>query len=335
MAAALREARRGLGKTSPNPAVGAVITTSGKIVATGYHRRAGAPHAETVCLNAFRGGSTVDSTLYVTLEPCSTKQRTGPCTDAIIGAGIKRVVIGALDPNPAHNGHGLALLRKAGIEVTAGILERECEALNEGFNKWIQTRRPFAIAKCAMTLDGRLTLPADEGRWITSAAARHHAHRLRANVDAILIGAETLRVDNPRLTVRGIRGAKQPWRVVLSGSGRIPKGSQLLGDRHAHRTLLYGRASLSDTFRQLGERNITSVLIEGGGDILSQALDERVIDKLVIYLAPVFAGGPVLAFGGDGASTTLEGTPIRAIKYEKIGQDISVSGYPEYPALYE
>lgn len=333
MAVALNEARRGLGHTSPNPAVGAVLVVNGEIVASGYHRRAGAPHAEVECLRAFRARSMADATLYVTLEPCSTIGRTGSCTAAIIDAGIKRVVVGAQDSNPLHNGSGFESLREAGIDVTVGILETECQTLTEAYNKWIRTKRPFVIAKCGMTLDGRLTLPPESGRWITSAASRRRAHRLRAQIDAILVGAETVRVDNPRLTVRGIRGAKQPWRVVLSRSGQLPKTSLVLTDRHADRTLVYRSRSLAETFRELGEKNITSVLIEGGGDILSQALDERLIDKVVIYLAPVFAGGSVVAFGGRGAGSTAEATRIRAAEYEKIGQDVCVSGYTEYPPI--
>src|SRR6266446_6832709 len=193
MRAALREARRGLGLTSPNPAVGAVLVRGGKIIARGHHRKAGAPHAEIECLRNFKGTVPKDAILYVTLEPCSTTGRTGPCTNAIIKAGVRRLVVGATDPNPLHAGDGIALLRKAGLEVRTGVLADECSALNEAFNKWITTGRPFVIAKCGMSLDGRLSRPPKESRWITSGAARRQARQLRARVDAILIGAETLR----------------------------------------------------------------------------------------------------------------------------------------------
>src|SRR5437764_1486277 len=206
MRAALREARRGLGLTSPNPAVGAVLVNGGKILARGHHRKAGAPHAEIECLRSFKGTIPKAAILYVTLEPCSTSGQTGPCTNAIIEAGIQRLVIGTTDPNPLHAGNGIALLRKAGLEVRTGVLANECSALNEAFNKWISTGRPFVIAKCGMSLDGRLSRSPRESRWITSGAARRHAQQLRGRVDAILIGAETLCADKPRLPFHGVRG---------------------------------------------------------------------------------------------------------------------------------
>ena len=223
MRAALAEARRGIGRASPNPAVGAVLVRGQRVISRGYHRASGLPHAEIECLAAAPRGSLRSATLYVTLEPCSTIGRTPPCTDAIVRAGVGRVVIGATDPNPLHSGRGIDQLRAAGIKVTTGVLAAECSRLNEAFNKWIVTGKPFVIAKCGMSLDGRLTRAPNEGRWLTGPAARRHAMQLRAQVDAILIGAETLRRDNPRLTTRGIRGARQPWRVVLSRSGKLPR----------------------------------------------------------------------------------------------------------------
>ena len=330
MRAALREARRGLGLTSPNPAVGAVLVNGGKILARGHHRKAGAPHAEIECLRNFKGTVPKDAILYVTIEPCSTRGRTGPCTNAIIEAGIQRLVIGATDPNPVHAGNGIALLRKAGLEMRTGILANECSALNEAFNKWITTGRPFVIAKCGMSLDGRLSRPPRENRWITSGAARRQARQLRARVDAILIGAETLRADNPQLTVRGVRGAKQPWRVVLSRSGSLPRRAHLFTDRFAARTIVYGDKNLEMVLRDLGEKEITSVLIEGGGEILGQALDQRLVDKVQLYLGPVFTGGPTVAFAGAGAADTLDAPKLKDVQYEKIGQDVCVIGYPTY-----
>jgi diaminohydroxyphosphoribosylaminopyrimidine deaminase/5-amino-6-(5-phosphoribosylamino)uracil reductase len=241
-------------------------------------------------------------------------------------------VVGATDPNPLHAGRGIALLRKAGIEVRSGVLEGDCSALNESFNKWIKTKRPFVIAKCGMSLDGRLSRPPGETRWITSAASRRHAQQARARVDAILIGAETLRLDNPRLTVRGPRGAKQPWRVVLSRSGSLPRRLHLFTDRFAERTIVYGDKNLETVLRELGEKEITSVLIEGGGKILGQALDQRLIDKMQLYLAPVLTGGATVAFAGAGTASTHEAPRLRNIRYEKIGQDICVTGYPTYDA---
>src|SRR5205807_1472958 len=223
MHAALAEAEKGVARTSPNPAVGAVLVIDNQIVAKGHHREAGRPHAEIECLRDFGTPVPPRSTLYITLEPCSTFGRTGACTDAIISARIRDVVIGAADINPRHCGRGIVQLRTAGVTVREGVLAEECTRLNEAFNKWIVTGRPFVIAKCGMSLDGRLTRRPGESRWITSAAALRHAHALRAQVDAIVVGAATVRIDNPRLTARSAQQARQPWRVVLTRSGKLPR----------------------------------------------------------------------------------------------------------------
>jgi diaminohydroxyphosphoribosylaminopyrimidine deaminase / 5-amino-6-(5-phosphoribosylamino)uracil reductase len=328
MQTALIEARRGLGLTSPNPAVGAVLVIDGKVAARGHHRRAGEPHAEVECLSRFGRAVPKSAILYVTLEPCSTTGRTGPCTNAIVDAGVKKLVVGTLDPNPKHAGRGIDRLKKAGIDVQVGVLAEECSALNEGYNKWIQTGIPFVIAKCGMSLDGRLTAPPTESQWLTSAASRRDAHRLRAQVDAILVGAETVRADNPRLTVRDKPGAKQPWRVVLSRSGKLPGRAQIFTDRFAARTMVYRQIQLDSVLRELGAKEITSVLIEGGGDVLGQALDRRLIDKVQIYVAPTLTGGPSLAFAGNGAGATSAAPRLSRIRYEKIGMDLCLIGYP-------
>jgi diaminohydroxyphosphoribosylaminopyrimidine deaminase/5-amino-6-(5-phosphoribosylamino)uracil reductase len=220
-------------------------------------------------------------------------------------------------------------LRNAGIKVREGILADECAQINEAFNKWIVTGRPFVIAKCGMSLDGRLTRPAGEPRWITGRSARLHAHQLRACVDAVLVGAETVRVDNPRLTVRVIRGARQPWRVVLTRSGRLPRRAHLLSDGLAARTLIYQGKRLATVLKNLGERGITNVLIEGGGEVLGDALDARLIDKVQLYLGPILTGGPVIAFPGRGAEKTVNALRLRRVSYEQIGQSICTTGYPE------
>jgi diaminohydroxyphosphoribosylaminopyrimidine deaminase/5-amino-6-(5-phosphoribosylamino)uracil reductase len=328
MRKALLEARKGLGRTSPNPAVGAVLLIDGAIAATGHHRGAGLPHAEIECLRRVKNAIPKTAVLFVTLEPCSTVGRTGACTDAIIKAGIRNVVIGAADPNPQHAGRGIEILKQAGLNVRSGVLANECSALNEAYNKWITTRRPFVIAKCGMSLDGRLSPPPGEPRWITSAASRRHAHKLRAQVDAILIGAGTLRADNPRLTVRGLRGVKQPWRVVLSRSGSLPRQAHVFSDRFAERTIVSTESDLDLVLRDLGEKEITSVLIEGGGEILGQALDQRLVDKVQLYLGPSFTGGPVFAFAGRGANATGDAPRLDGISFEQIGQDVCVTGYP-------
>jgi diaminohydroxyphosphoribosylaminopyrimidine deaminase/5-amino-6-(5-phosphoribosylamino)uracil reductase len=205
--------------------------------------------------------------------------------------------------------------------------------LNEAFNKWIETGRPFVIAKCGMSLDGRLTASPSEGRWLTSAASRRHAHRLRAQVDAILVGAETIRADNPRLTVRGVRRARQPWRVVVSRSGSLPTKAHILSDRFAGRTMVFREIDLDVLLRALGAKEITSVLIEGGGNLLGQARDQHLIDKVQLYVAPILTGGPVVAFAGNGASSTREAPRLDRVRYEKIGQDICVIGYPTYDGV--
>src|SRR6266513_1464652 len=213
MRAALGEAKRALGRTSPNPAVGAVLVIDNCIVSRGHHREAGRAHAEIECLRNFDAPIPACATLYVTLEPCSTAGRTAPCTDAIIKAGLEELVIGATDLNPRHSGRGIAELRSAGVRVREGILAEECTRLNEAFNKWIVTRRPFVIAKCGMSLDGRLTRPLGESRWITDSVARKHARDLRTIVDAIIVGAETVRRDDRRLTARGVSTAQQACRI--------------------------------------------------------------------------------------------------------------------------
>lgn len=328
MRAALKEAERGIGLTSPNPAVGAVLVIGNKIVARGHHAKAGGAHAEVECLRAFGRAVPKTAVLYVTLEPCSSAGRTSPCTAALIEAGVRRVVIGATDPNPRHSGRGIEILRAANVEVRAGILDDECRRLNEAFNKWITTGRSFVIAKCGMSLDGRLTRPPGEESWITSPAARRHARALRAQVDAVLVGAETVRKDNPRLTIRDRKTGRQPWRVVLTRSGLLPRTANVFTDRFAGRTLVLRNQPLQSVLENLGAKAILSVLIEGGGEILGQALDAQLIDKVQIYLGAFFTGGPVLAFGGRGAGSSAEGARLKEVSYRRIGNDVCVTGYP-------
>lgn len=338
MRAALAQARRGLGHTSPNPAVGAVLVGGGRILARGYHRCAGEPHAEIEALKRCR--KPAGATLYVTLEPCSTHGRTPPCTAAIIAANVRRVVVGATDPNPAHGGRAAGILEAAGIAVRTGVLEAECRALNPGFNKWIVTGMPHVIAKAALSLDGRIARPPAEDRWLSSPAARVHAHRLRARVDAILIGTGTLRADNPRLTVRGVgvrdgsrgRGTRQPWRVVVGRSGRdIPADARLFTDEYRDRTLLFIGQPLRAVLRALGRRGITSVLIEGGGRILGEAFDRRLVDAVCFYIAPLLVGGPVAGVEGRGAATSAAAPRILEPRYEQVGPDLILTGAVTYP----
>src|SRR5881227_38846 len=329
MRVALVEAEKGWGTTSPNPAVGAVLVLRNRIIAKGHHRRAGSDHAEIDCLRNVADPIPAEAVLYVTLEPCSTRVRTAPCANYIIQRGVRRVVIGAVDPNPKHRGRAIGLLHAARVDVRTSVLEDECTRLNEAFNKWIVSGEPFVIAKCGMSLDGYLTRPPGETRWLTSESSRTHAHQLRALVDGIIVGAETIRRDNPRLTLRKGPRRTQPWRVILTKSGRLPQKANVFRDSQRERTLVYRSQSLRAVLRDLGQREITSVLIEGGGDILSQALDQRLIDKVQIYIAPLFTGGGVLAFGGKGAPSTQQSLRLDSPRYERIGQDICITGYPK------
>ena len=323
-----------MGRTSPNPAVGAVIVSArGKLLAKGWHRAAGCPHAEIEAIRRLaRPALARGAGLYVTLEPCSTQGRTPPCVDAIIAAGFARVIVGAIDPNPAHAGLGLDALRAAGIEVEHGVVGAEAAALNRAFNKWIVTGLPLVIAKCALSLDGRITRLPSEGPWLTSERSRADAHRLRAQVDAILIGAGTLRADNPRLTVRGVRGARQPWRVVLTRSGELPAEAHLFTDEHRERTVVYKKRPLAAVLRDLGGRGVTSVLIEGGTQVLGEAFDRRVVDRVQFYIAPLLLGGPKLSIGGRGAAPSREAPVIEHPQYRRIGSDLVLSGDVRYSA---
>ena len=329
MRAALVEAKKALGRTSPNPVVGAVLLIDDRIVSKGHHREAGRAHAEIECLRRFGAQIPARATLYVTLEPCSTAGRTAPCTEAMIKAGVKSVVIGATDPNPRHCGRGIIELRKAGVRVREGILAEECTRLNEGFNKWIVTRQPFVIAKCGMSLDGRLTRPPGESPWITGTNARRKAHQLRARVDAVLIGAGTVRADNPRLTVRGVQGTRQPWPVVLTRSRQLPRQAHVFSDKFAARTLIYERKSLESVLKNLGARGITTVLIEGGGEVLGEALEKRLVDKVEIYFGSLLTGGPVIAFPGKGVEKTADALRLRDTDYEHIGETVCLRAYPD------
>ncbi|MCX8511473.1 MAG: bifunctional diaminohydroxyphosphoribosylaminopyrimidine deaminase/5-amino-6-(5-phosphoribosylamino)uracil reductase RibD, partial [Chthoniobacteraceae bacterium] len=297
MRAALREALKGYGYTSPNPTVGCVIVRQGRIIARGWHRKAGGPHAEIEALNALPDPILAKgATLYVTLEPCCTHGRTPPCTEAILAAGIRRVVVGVVDPHPAHAGIGLERLRAGGVEVETGVLREACAHLNRAFFKWITTGLPWVIAKAGLSLDGRITRPPGEGQWLTGRAAREDAHRLRAVTDAVLIGAGTLRADDPSLTVREVTMPEhkaQPWRVVLSrGGGLLPLDSKVFTDIHKDRTLVHINKPLTDVLHEIGNTyQVTSVLAEGGGEILGALFEANLVDEVCFYMAPLLCGG--------------------------------------------
>jgi diaminohydroxyphosphoribosylaminopyrimidine deaminase/5-amino-6-(5-phosphoribosylamino)uracil reductase len=327
MQAALDEARKGLGKTSPNPAVGAVIVKGRRILARGHHHAAGRPHAEIEAIRALASPAEArGATIYVTLEPCSTQGRTPACTDALTRHGFARVVYGATDPNPAHAGRADAILQAAGIAVTTGVLADACTKLNAAWNHWIVTGRPWVIAKCGMSLDGRISSH-PESRWITSPESRADAMRLRAGVDAILVGGGTVRADNPKLTIRGIPGAKQPWRVIMSRSTtRLPAAAHLFTDRHRDRTLVFSREKLGAVLAALGKMDVTSVLIEGGGRTLGEAFDAGLVNEAVIYMAPQLLGGPVPAVAGLGVGRSEDAPRLADVGYTRIGDDVRTRG---------
>jgi diaminohydroxyphosphoribosylaminopyrimidine deaminase/5-amino-6-(5-phosphoribosylamino)uracil reductase len=328
MRLALRQARKGLGQTSPNPAVGAVLVRDGTILSTGWHRRAGGPHAEIEALSALPGPeSAAGATLYVTLEPCSTIGRTLPCTDAIITAKVARVVIGAIDPNPKHQGRGLDKIRCAGIAVRTGVLEEEADLLNVGFNKWITTGMPWIIAKIAQSLDGRITRPAGEPQWLSNSRSLRLVHYLRATVDAILVGAETVRLDNPRLTVRINNQRLQPWRVIVTRSGNLPANATLLTDEYRDRTLVYQETGWLDIFKDLGAKGVTRLLVEGGGDILGQLRDLQLIDELWCFITPLLTGGDKPSFAGDGVESMMNASKFHRIRYKTLGDDVLATGH--------
>ncbi len=326
---ALDLARKGLGRTSPNPCVGAVIVKNGKLLGQGWHKQAGKAHSEIEAIrDARRRGHRIQgSTLYVTLEPCCTHGRTPPCTEALIHEKFKRVVVGATDPNPAHAGRAFRILRKACIQVEHGILKAECTHLNRAFNHWITTGKPWVLAKAALTLDGKLALPKFKGkakrRWISSPASRKDAHRLRSFSDAILIGAQTARIDNPRLTVRGIRGAKQPWRVVITRSGKLPKSLHLFSDRHKSRTLVYRSQSWLQILQDLGKRGVLQLLVEGGGEIHSQLARKRLVNEIVLYYASLVVGKPAGNLPHDDALRRL---PLKQTTLQRLGPDLKLQG---------
>ncbi len=324
MRMALEEARLGLGKTAPNPVVGALLAKNGRLLAKGYHHAAGLPHAEIETLRQVTAAQAVGATLYITLEPCSSHGRTPPCTEAIIAAGIKRVVYGATDPDSRHQGRAAKILREAGIEVVSGLLASECAALNTHWNHRVSTGFPWVIAKAGLSLDGRLDSPPHR-RWITSAASRRETMHLRSSVEAILVGGATLRTDDPALTIRGIKLPKehpQPWRVVWSRSGDLPEQSQLFTDKHQERTLVFIGKSLRAVLKELGKRGISSVLIEGGGTTLGQAFGKKLVDEIRFFIAPVIQGGKISVLGDQALSPVK----LTEITYKKIASDVMISG---------
>lgn len=360
MKEALREARKGMGRTSPNPAVGAVIVRDGRIVAKGYHRKAGLPHAEIEALGKL-GGKAPGDVLYVTLEPCNHHGKTPPCTEAILRSGLRRVVVGMTDPNPMVTGGGCEFLRQNGIEVVTGILETECRLLNEVFVKFVTTGRPFVVAKSALTLDGWTATSSGHSKWITNERSRQFVHRLRNQMDATMVGIGTVLADNPSLTARlERRRGKDPLRIVVDTHLRTPLCAKVLNPESPATTLIVVKSDLRDDSREifqkkgasiiscpikaglidldalmniLGRMSITSVLVEGGASIMASMLREKLIDKFYIFMAPKILGGedgiPMAA--GPGVKRMEECLVLKDIRIRRFADDILVIGYPYYP----
>ena len=308
MTLALQEARKGIGKTAPNPPVGAVIVKDNFLLGSGWHRKAGMPHAEREAMadaTARHGAESLrGATAYVTLEPCSTQGRTPPCVQGLIDVGIARVVYACEDPNPAHAGGADSLLKAAGIIVEKGVLQAEAEKILSPFVKVQRTGLPWVMVKVAMSLDGRITRPQSEGQWLTGEAARSDVQRLRSEVDAIMTSGETVRKDLPALTIREaalLEGREQPWRFVLSNHPEtLPPDAPLFVDESLHRTHMRS-GDLTEILREMvGSFGVLSVMVEAGGQLVAELLDENLVDECVIYLAPMITGAlPAVAGMGN------------------------------------
>ena len=379
---ALRLARRGYGRTSPNPMVGAVLVKDGRIIGRGWHRRAGLPHAEIEALRDAQkhGHNPHGATLYVTLEPCSTQGRTPPCTEAIIAAGIRRVVIGTIDPNPRHSGQGLAILKRARVAVDAfGVprlrgrlkaelqtLADECARLNDAFNHGIVQRTPFVTVKAAMTLDGKIATAAGESKWITGEKARACAMKLRRGADAILVGINTILADDPSLTAR-TKGEDGTWRtakpirrIILDSMARTPLSAKVVSDEFGALTTvvvsrrapknrvaaLAGRVkvliaplaelpigkrrsaiSLRWLLNELGRENVTSLLVEGGGEVNASFLLGGLAHRVAFFYAPKILGGRDArkAVAGKGARSLAQALSLRDVEWKNIDGDLMMT----------
>jgi len=355
MGLALDLAAKALGFTRPNPAVGAVLVKNGRLVARGYHRAAGRPHAEAMALRR-AGKAARGATLYLNLEPCCHFGRTPPCTDAVIRAGVRRVVASMLDPNPLVGGKGIEQMRAAGIEVDVGLLAREAEILNEPFLTFHRLGRPLFVAKWAMTLDGRMSTRGGDSRWISNEQSRRYVHELRARYDAVMVGIGTVLADNPRLNVRlpGRRRVIQPTRIIVDGTGKLPLKANCLNPAGAGPTIVattvaasrewvsqllrrdltvlvvdgsHGNVDLVSLAEQLHGLGIQSVLVEGGPRVLNSFFAAGLVDRVVAFVAPrIVGGGPKSALGGWGVremkdAVTLEDTTIR-----HFDEDVCIEG---------
>jgi diaminohydroxyphosphoribosylaminopyrimidine deaminase / 5-amino-6-(5-phosphoribosylamino)uracil reductase len=360
MKTALKMALKGLGKTTPNPAVGAVIVRDGCVIASGYHKMAGAAHAEVDAISNLKVKTSPRDVLYVTLEPCNHYGKTPPCTKAILDSGIKNVVVGMKDPNPGVKGGGIEFLEKNGVNVKTGVLEKECMELLESFTKFVKTGRPFVIAKSALTLDGFTATSTGHSMWVTGEVARRYVHRLRSRVDAVMVGVGTVIADNPLLTSRFAgKNSRNPHRIIVDTHLKIPPDSRLLNDDADVRNyIVTGKKVSGEKIKRversntsvircpvkdnhidltalmdiIGQINITSILLEGGAALMGSMLRERLIDKFLIFKAPKLLGGsdgmPMAT--GKGPLSMNDTLNLDRIKTRMIGPDILISGYPVY-----
>jgi diaminohydroxyphosphoribosylaminopyrimidine deaminase/5-amino-6-(5-phosphoribosylamino)uracil reductase len=356
MQQALALAEMGRGWTSPNPMVGAVVVKDGAVVGRGYHQRVGGPHAEVNAIDD-AGERACGATLYVTLEPCNHIGRTPPCTRKIVEAGVRRVVVAMIDPNPGVEGGGNGYLQDRGIEVTTGICEKEAGVLNEGFVTWVTTGRPFVIAKCAATLDGRIATRTGDSQWVTGKEARRFVHRIRHGVDGIMVGAETVKRDDPSLTTRlGGAPASDPTRIILDSRLTISPAAKMLhqtsdaptwvicgpdapdarrsalettGARTITATLKEGRIDLPALMDQLGGMGISNLLIEGGGTVIGSALAAGIVDKVCFFYAPKILGGDdgVPICRGTGAKHMRDSIPVFDLTVSRFDEDVMLEGY--------
>ncbi|MDZ7270802.1 MAG: bifunctional diaminohydroxyphosphoribosylaminopyrimidine deaminase/5-amino-6-(5-phosphoribosylamino)uracil reductase RibD [candidate division KSB1 bacterium] len=354
MATALRLARKGLGFVSPNPLVGAVVVRGGKIVGRGYHARFGGPHAEVVALNE-AGEEANGATLYVTLEPCAHQGKTPPCVDAIVEAGVARVVAGMRDPNPLVNGKGIEALSKRGIAVTVGVCEEECRRLNEAYLKYITTGMPFVTLKIAQSLDGKIATAAGHSKWISCERARALVRKLRAQYDAILVGAGTVCTDDPVLTPLDKSGPI-PKRVVVDDQLAIPLDARLLTDEYATKTVVVTttlassekirrieergakvlvleptngeRISFDTLWHSLAQMQVASVLVEGGQQVFTEALLSGQVDRVLIFVAPKLLGEGLDALGDLGIRNVNAAIEIADVSVKKVGSTFLFSGRP-------
>ncbi|MCK4648977.1 bifunctional diaminohydroxyphosphoribosylaminopyrimidine deaminase/5-amino-6-(5-phosphoribosylamino)uracil reductase RibD [bacterium] len=348
MRVALKLAVRAKGRTSPNPLVGAVIVKDNRIIGKGYHRRAGEPHAEINALD-MAGERARGATLYLNLEPCAHFGRTSPCTKKIISSRIKEVVVAMIDPNPLNCGRGVKELRKAGIEVKVRTLKKEAKKINEAYIKYITTKKPFVILKTAMSLDGKIATKTGDSKWITNESSRKYVHKLRSEVDAVLVGIETVLKDDPLLTIRCPKSKvqSQPVRVVVDSRARIPLGAKILNraaptivattklasrkkiealKKKGAKVLIIKnknrKVDLRELLKRLGELEITSLLVEGGGRINASFLKNGLVDKVLFFIAPKI-------IGGEEALTPVEGEGIERIKHAIKLKDISIKRFRE------